>query len=101
MVFAIGIVLDLLTLRLVGIDSLLFLLFSWAIVRYSQKIQLKNFLFVSVLLLIITDFYSLLFYGRWFSAAEIAVTLLLSYILLITIPKIFPEKIGSKDKLLL
>lgn len=99
-VFFIGIIFDLLTMRLLGIDSLIFLMLSWVIIRYSQKIQLKNYIFVSILLITITSSYSFLFYRRWFSVLDIFLILILSYFLLLSLPKLFPEKIGNKVKLL-
>lgn len=99
LLFSIGIIFDLLTIRLLGIDSLIFLLLSWVIIRYNQKIQLKNYILVSILLITITDSYSFIFYRRWFSVLDIFLILILSYFLLLSLPRIFPEKIGSKIKL--
>ena len=96
--FAIGIILDFLAIRLLGISSLYFLAVSFIIIRYQQKINLGSKIYAFSFILAATSAYSLLFY-RNVTLTSIIATTGIGLVWLLLSPRLFPDTIGNKKKL--
>lgn len=95
--FIAGVILDLLTLRLVGLSSLFFLSLIYLSGRYRKKIY-GGTLFFRFLFLIIPYFvYSYLFY-RNLNIGSLFITAVLTVAILFVLEKFFPA-MGSKKRL--
>jgi len=92
--FIAGIILDLLTLRLVGVSSLFFLSFIYLGGRYRKKIYGGTLFFRFLFLIIPYVIYSYLFY-RNLDVLRFLVTAVLIFIVLSVMERIFPH-IGNK-----
>ena len=89
--FLAGIILDLSTLRMLGVDSIFFLTLIYIGGRYRKKIYEGAFIYRFLFLLITFIIYNWLFY-KSFNPYSILVTTVLSSILLVWFEKFFPEK---------
>lgn len=89
--FLAGIVLDLSTLRMLGADSIFFLLLLYIGGRYRKKIYEGAFIYRFLFLLITYVIYNWLFY-KSLNLFSFLVTVILSSIFLVWFEKIYPEK---------
>lgn len=96
-----GLFLDLIAFRPLGSDSIFFLVTCFFLSRYKMKIYFGNILYVFIFLLVIISVYDYFFNRILFSAGHFVLTLVLGAFLLSIVPRIFPEKIGSKQKLII
>ena len=78
LVFLAGISLDLFSLRLLGLDSLIFLLVAAMILRYNRKFQLQSVWYVLSFIFTAVGLYSLYFYQQFFNLLYLLLTLILS-----------------------
>lgn len=88
--FVAGIALDLFTLRILGLDSIFFLIVIYIGERYRQKIYEGAFIYRLLFLMITFVIYNWLFY-KSFNFRSILVTAITSSLLLVWYEKIFPE----------
>lgn len=96
LIFLAGVILDLFNLRLLGMDSLIFLLIYTVIDRYSKKLQKENILFSLTILGTALITYNLLFF-RNFDPVETLITLVLSGVLYVLIKRFFTrERINGR-----
>ena len=92
-----GLVLDIFSGRLIGVDSLLFLLFIWIWKHYRNKIYPGSIFFRILFLLLTVVFYNFVFY-RNFNFWNLLITLFISALFIIIVDKFFP-KLLVKGKL--
>lgn len=95
--FVAGILLDLFTLRTLGVDSLYFLTLLFLGIRYKKKIYEGSVVYKFFYLLVSFVIYSLLFY-RKLDLVSLLVTVILTVSALFVFEKIFPS-VGSKKRL--
>ncbi len=89
--FLAGVILDLMTLRTLGVDSIFFLLLIYIGGRYREKIYEGAFIYRFLFLLITLVIYNWLFY-KSFNPFSVLIIIILSTVLLLCFEKIFPEK---------
>ncbi len=89
--FIAGIILDILTLRPLGTDSIFFLLVIYIGSRYRKKIYEGALIYKLLFLLITYIIYSSIFY-KSLSLLSFLITVFSSIIMLVWFEKIFPEK---------
>lgn len=95
--FIAGVILDLLTLRLVGLSSLFFLSLIYLGGRYRKKIYGGTFFFRLLFLIIPYVVYSYLFYKN-LNISSLFVTAVLVVVVLFVLERFFPT-VGSKKRL--
>lgn len=91
LIFTAGVILDLFSIRLLGIDSLIFLIIYAVIDRYSRKFQKENILFSLTILGISLVFYNLLFF-RDLNPVKTLMTLFFSGVLYIAVKHFFSKE---------
>lgn len=89
-VFVAGFFLDFMALRILGVDSIFFLVLLYIGGRYRKKIYEGAFIYKLLFLMITFVIYNWLFY-KSFNLYSVLLTTVLSSILLVWFEKIFPE----------
>ncbi|PIR08644.1 hypothetical protein COV53_01940, partial [Candidatus Gottesmanbacteria bacterium CG11_big_fil_rev_8_21_14_0_20_37_11] len=84
-----GILLDLFAMRLLGLDSIFFLVVCWLIGRYRKKIFIGNILYLLGFIALITSIYSYYFY-RYVKVWHIIIAEIIAIILIYIINIYFP-----------
>ncbi|OIO14433.1 hypothetical protein AUJ73_02220 [Candidatus Gottesmanbacteria bacterium CG1_02_37_22] len=93
-----GILLDLFAMRLLGLDSIFFLVVCWLIGRYRKKIFIGNILYLLGFIALITSIYSYYFY-RYVKVWHIIIAEIIAIILIYIINIYFPNSLNDKKKL--
>jgi len=97
--FIAGLFLDLFSLKLLGGNSLVFLLISAVILRYNRRINFTNILNVLVFIVLSCWLYYYIFYQKFLSFWNILATVLLSLVMLFILPIIIPPHGSGKLKI--
>lgn len=93
--FLSGLILDLLTLRPLGADSIFFMILIYLGGRYRKKIYEGALVYRFLFLMITYVIYNWIFY-KSFNLISFLATIIISSILLVWFEKIFPEKNKSR-----
>lgn len=85
-----GLALDIFSGRIIGVDSLLFLIFTWVWKRYRKKIYPGSIFFRILFLLLTVVLYYFVFY-KAFNIWNVLITLVISTLFIIIVGKFFPR----------
>lgn len=88
--FVAGIALDIFTMRILGADSIYFLLVIFVARRYRLKLYLQRFWFRLLYLTVALTVYEVIFY-RYIDIVKILLGIILASVLLLMIERVFPR----------
>jgi cell shape-determining protein MreD len=96
--FIAGFVLDIFTLRQLGVDSLYFLIVCFIIVKYQKKVNVVNYLYMSIFTGVVLCLYGYYYYKN-INISYIIMSIAGSLIALRLISWYFPELILRRNKI--
>jgi rod shape-determining protein MreD len=96
--FFAGITLDIFTLRLLGTDSMMFLLVCMIIGKYQKKVNVVNYFYMSIITGITLFAYGFYYYKN-INITNVLSAILGSFVVLRIISSFFPEIVSSRKKI--